>query len=79
MRMRDNRLPKATLIADGLPGWKRPQGGQRKTWRRTVKSEDLVNFERKFSLSDIKFILAIVVCLPLENRRSNNIGLTMSV
>ena len=54
MRMRDNRLPKATLMADGLPGWKRPQGGQRKTWRRTVKSEDLVNFERKFSLNDWK-------------------------
>ena len=54
MRMQDNRLPKATLMADGLPGWKRPQGGPRKTWRRTVQTEDLRNFELNFSQKDWK-------------------------
>ena len=52
MRMPAERLPKATLMADGLRGWKRPPGGQRKTWRKTVRTEDLRNFELKFSLKD---------------------------
>jgi len=49
LRMPDERLPKATLMANGLPGWKRPLGRPRKTWQRTVQVDDLTKFERKFS------------------------------
>lgn len=45
LRMNTERLPKRTLQAGPEPGWKRPRGGVRQTWRRLV-TKDLEPFLR---------------------------------